>query len=85
MVRSSSIDEETSLITEEVCEGLSLLKILLLPLFLTVVHSPIFDSAYQAKLWKLLSVIYSTPELKQCCGAVQLFHLVIESNLADPL
>ena len=54
MVRSSSIDEETSLITKEVHEYLSLLDILLLPLFLTVVHSPLLNNAFQPRLWKLL-------------------------------
>ena len=54
MVRSSSIDEETYLITKEVCEGLSLLNILVLPLFLTVVHSPVLKNAFQPRLWKLL-------------------------------
>ena len=29
-----------------------------------------------------LSVIYSRPEFRQCCGAVPLFQLLIESNLA---
>ena len=30
-----------------------------------------------------LSVIYSRPEFRQCCRAVPLFQLLIESNLAD--
>ena len=54
MVRSSSFDEETSLITKEVCDGLSLLDILLLPLFLIVVHSLVLNNAFQPRLWKLL-------------------------------
>ena len=30
-----------------------------------------------------LSVIYNRPEFRQCCGAVPLLQLLIESNLAD--
>eukprot|EP00795_Rhopilema_esculentum_P001844 gene1844-16336_t len=41
---------------------------------------PFFDGT---KLQSELSVIYSRPEFRQCCGAVPLLHHLMESNLAD--
>ena len=37
----------------------------------------------ESKLCSELSVIYSRQEFRQCCGAVPLFQLLIESNLVD--
>ena len=44
-----------------------------------------FSTLDKSKLHFELSVIYSRPEFRQFCGAGPLFHLVLESNLADPL
>ena len=41
---------------------------------------PILD---EMKLHSELSVIYSRPEFRQCCGAVPLLKLLIESNVAE--
>ena len=38
---------------------------------------PILD---ESKLHSELSVIYSRPEFRQCCGAVPLFELFIEAS-----
>ena len=40
------------MLTKEACEGLSLLDILLLPLFLTVVRSLGLKNAFHLRLWK---------------------------------
>ena len=37
----------------------------------------------EMKLHSELSVIYSRPEFRHCCGAVPLLQLLIESNLAE--
>ena len=42
-----------------------------------------FPFREEMKLHSELSVIYSRPEFRQCCGAVPLIQLLIESSLAE--
>ena len=77
---------------------MQLLDILLKLLFLRVVHSQTLSNASkkavenvtesfpfldEMKLHSELSVIYSRLEVRNCCGAVPLLQLLIESNLAE--
>ena len=105
--RSSSIDEETSLILKEVCDIIISHCCSRFEFTGHLVAATLFDSSSfssfeqcfptkvvevaaksfpfldESRFCSELSVIYSRPEFRQCCRAVPLFQLLIESNLAD--